>query len=488
MDDDIRDRFRGARSGRPAQPAYGRPAQPLRKLAPMPARPQPIPQPIGQAKPQPVPAPLASEPKPNIIRKPAPQHTPKKKRRNNGGKKKLFSIIILLLILLLAVGGFMVYKIRSKKAAPAAASIKLTTEADKPVAPKPSGTIRFIATGDNLAFESINNAAKKPDGSYDYLPLMSDAKPFFDKSDIRLCNQSTPAGGEPLGISAAPNFNAPKSWTTGLAALGCNVINLGAEHTNDKGQPAIDATLDSWDEQKGILAVAGANKSAEQQGKIKYFTVKGVKFAFLSYTTRSNKPVENAFGVSQYSDTLAKTQTAEARKNADLVIVSMNWGNENSSDISADQDRISQQFASQNVDIIVGIGPRVLQPAKILTGTEGHQTLAWFSLGNFLNSQVPVNNLIGGMAIMDIDIASLQIIDPKIMPFYMHYEWTLAQKKSQTQADLLARRGFALYPLDQAEEPLAKSQNSTTVQAQTERVKSVITKFVPIKVIKSTEF
>jgi hypothetical protein len=67
----------------------------------------------------------------------------------------------------------------------------------------------------------------------------------------------------------------------------------------------------------------------------------------------------------------------------------------------------------------------------------------------------------------------------------MHYEWTPAQKAAGT---VNARTNFKLFPLDQATEALAKSQNGTTVADQTSRITSLITQFVPIKVITSTEF
>ncbi len=67
----------------------------------------------------------------------------------------------------------------------------------------------------------------------------------------------------------------------------------------------------------------------------------------------------------------------------------------------------------------------------------------------------------------------------------MHYEWTAQQKAAGT---VNARQGFKLMPLDLAAASLAKSQNGTTVEAQTTRVTEIITKFAPIKVIKSTEF
>lgn len=394
-------------------------------------------------------------------------------------------VIVFVILVSLAVGaGYFGYNKYYKKTQLADVNNSSVSETAEPAI---SGTIRIIATGDSLAYDSINTAAKKGDGSYDYLPMMSEFKPFYDKADIGLCNETTPGGGDKngLAVSGYPTFNAPTSWSVGFAELGCNIISLASERMNDKGQPAIDATLDTWSIQKDILAIAGANRTAEEQAKIDYFEVKGLKFAYLAYTTNVAVRPVSPHGVNLYSDDLASKQVTEARENADFVIVSMNWGTENSGDISAEQERIAQFLADKNVDVIVGGGPRILQPAKVLNGSGGHQTLAWFSLGNFLGSPLPLENLIGGMAVMDIDIATQQIQSPKLLPVYMHYEWTPQQKVAGT---INARHDFKLYPLDQAAVPLSRSQNNTTVEAQTQRVTGIITKFAPIQVIKSDDF
>lgn len=416
---------------------------------------------------------------------PAPQMPAAPPVNAKRSKNRVVPIVAFLVISGLAAGaGYIGYNKYYKKAPAANVS---NSSASESAQPQLTGTIRFIATGDNLAYDSINAAAKKEDGTYDYLPMMSEFKSFYEKSDIGLCNETTPAGGDKngLAISGYPKFNAPTAWSVGFAELGCNVINLASERTNDKGQPAIDVMLDTWTSQKDILAVAGANRSAEEQSKVRYFELKGFKFAYLAYTTNVAARPVSPHGVNLYNDDLATNQVTEARKNANFVIVSMNWGTENSTEINADQERIAQFLADKNVDVIVGGGPGVLQPAKVLDGAEGHQTLVWFSLGNFLGSPLPLDNLIGGMAVMDIDLATQQIRNPKLLPVYMHYEWTPQQKAAGT---LNARKGFKLFPLDQAAVPLSRSQNNTTVEAQTDRVKGIITKFVPIQVIKSTEF
>lgn len=220
-----------------------------------------------------------------------------------------------------------------------------------------SDNVRIIATGDFIPHDSINQEAKKSNGSYDYSGMMSKMAPIFAKADVRFCNQATPAGGTKFGISGYPIFNAPFEFTRDMARLGCNLINIGTNHSNDKGQSVIDAQRGEWDKQPNILAVAGANRSTSEQQKINYFTVKGVKFSFLSYVTYSNTKNMTSYGVNMFNQITAKSQLAEARKNSDIIIVSMRWGTEYSSGINAEQTADGQFLADNGADIIFGHGP-----------------------------------------------------------------------------------------------------------------------------------
>jgi poly-gamma-glutamate capsule biosynthesis protein CapA/YwtB (metallophosphatase superfamily) len=315
---------------------------------------------------------------------------------------------------------------------------------------------------------------------------MEKMKPYFEKADIRFCNQATPAGGEQFGISGYPVFNAPVAFARGIENVGCNVINIGTNHTNDKGQPLIDATVAAWDNRDKILAVAGANRTVSEQNQSHIFTVKGVKVAFLSYTTYTNNKSVTSHGINMYSDALATAQVGEARKNADIVIVSMRWGTEYSPDVNAQQDAIAQTLTNLGADVILGHGPHVLEPVKKLKNTDGsRESIVWYSLGNFLNSQIETEALIGGFAVMDIDASTKKLKNIAFMPTYMHYEWTAADKRSN---NLLARKNLQMVPLDQATELLAKSQLGTTVQAQTSRISGILNKYTPVKIISSVEY
>ena len=224
--------------------------------------------------------------------------------------------------------------------------------------------IRLIATGDTIAHDAINAAAKNSDGSYDYYQFMKPLQPYFDKADVRFCNQAVPGGGVQFGISGYPVFNSPLEVARDMNRLGCNVVNTGTNHTFDRGQSVIDAELNYWDKLPNTLAVAGANRSSQEQNTIRYFSVKGVRFAFLSYSTYTNAKPTNSYGLNMFDQTTARTQVTEARSKADVVIVSMRWGTEYSSGINAQQLSYSQLLADWGADVVLGHGPHVLEPVK----------------------------------------------------------------------------------------------------------------------------
>jgi len=395
--------------------------------------------------------------------------------------KRRFLVPIVILLIIGGAGAW--FYLQKDKPANQTAEQNGGTQTPAPVNDPTS--IRLVATGDMIGHDSINANAEKADGGYDYLPMMDQMKPLFERADVRFCNQATPAGGESFKITGYPSFNAPVEFARGIEEVGCNLINIGTNHTNDKGQPLIDATVAAWDNRPKVLAIAGANRSAEEQNKVRYFETKGVKFAFLSYVTYTNNGQLTAHGVNMWRDDLVKTQMTEARAQADFVIVSMRWGTEYSPGVSANQVQKAQTLSDLGADAILGHGPHVLEPVNKLTSSSGRETLVWYSLGNFLNSQIDIESLIGGFAVMDIDIATKKITDFSFLPVYMHYEWTAEEKK---QEDLLKRKNFEMYTLDQAADALSRSQNKTTVPEQTDRVRQILSKFIPVKIITSTEY
>ncbi len=350
--------------------------------------------------------------------------------------------------------------------------------------PAKKTTLRLIAAGDMLPHDALNKAAKTSAG-YHYLPFMKNLQPYFARADVRFCVQAAPAGGEAYGISGYPVFNAPLEFTQDMTKLGCNVVTTGTNHSNDKGQPLINANLDEWDKQPGILAEAGSNRTSEEQSKMHYFEKDGIKFAFLAYTTYNNTKNATSYGVNMWNEAMAARELAAAQQNADITLVSIRWGTEYSPAINPSQARFAQFLADNGADVVFGHGQHVQGPVKRLVKKDGGETIVWYGIGNFVNAQLPPETLFNGLPVVDVDIPTKKVTTLSFLPFYMHYEWTPAEKDRQ---DLLARKNFMMYSFDQAAEPLARSQNNTTLGEQKQRLQAVLNQFTPVKILEPNQY
>ncbi|CAN5368591.1 hypothetical protein BH09PAT4_BH09PAT4_05530 [soil metagenome] len=394
-------------------------------------------------------------------------------------RSKQIRKVVLLVCLLVAAVVFLVSRYATNNTPESGSETKSPQHQTTVAQP---GKLRLIATGDMLPHDTVNQAARTSSG-YDYRPLFSKVAPYLKDSDLSYCNQESPSDGQ-LEVSGYPTFNAPPAFANNLSQLGCNIINLANNHANDRGQAGINATLDVWNKLP-TLAVAGVAKNQTNHDSVAYFTAEGVRFAFLSYTQCSNSKSVSSYGLNVFSKSFAGRQLTEARQHADMIIAAMHSCDENRSNQDTWQDETAQFFADQGVDIVIGTGPHWLQPVKQLAKAGGGKTVVWFSLGNFLSSQLEVNGLIGGIAVMEIDIKSHSVTDIGFMPTYMHYEWTAAQAARE---DLLARHNLQLYPLDQASSAMALSQNHTTVAAQTDRVTKLLNKFTKVTMLTSKTY
>ncbi len=355
-----------------------------------------------------------------------------------------------------------------------------TTAKPQPTTPK---TIRLIAMGDMLPHDSVNANAKTASG-YDYQRFFQKVSPYISSADIVYCNQESPTV-DGMSISGYPTFNAPPKFAQDLQAVGCNLINLANNHADDRGQAGITGTLNTW----GVLtplAAVGINRSSAEQKQVHYFTVQGVKFAYLGYAECSNNSSVTSYGLNLLSNkSLVSQQITTAKANADIVIVGAHWCRENITQPTQYEKNWAQYFADHGVDIVIGTGPHFLQPVDQLVRQGGGKTLVWYSLGNFLSTQIGIQGLIGGIASMTIDVSSKSVTKIGFMPTYMSYYWTPAQASAY---DLAARKNLMIYPLDQAGSVLPNAVDKTTVAEQTTYVKHLLNQNTAVPILTSQNF
>lgn len=431
-------------------------------------RPRPVqpPRQAGSLPQAPLPPAVASRPRSNQPPMP-PSALPRRSQRKRKLLRRAGLGLLLLAVLLLPAWFLLSHKQRTLPAQGTQPGVTGGTAS-------PS-TIRLLATGDFIAHDSVNTAARQADSTYNYLPMMSDFLPLFQKADIRFCNDPILNGGKQYGIYGYPKFNSPTEFVTDMGRLGCNLVNTASNHSFDFTQDNISASVGAWARVPNMLAVAGENRTPAEHDTVHYFTIKGVKFAFLAYTTYSNNDsaVQNSYGVNVFSQDFAKQQiTAAKQHGAEIVIASMRWGTEYSTDVDAEQKADAQFLADQGVALVLGHGSHELQPVQQLTGSSGNKTMVWYSLGNFINTQEPPETLFNGLAVMTIDVNTKQIIAQSYLPIYMHYEWTAAQ----ATADLVAARDHLhLYLLENATQSMLDAQQlKTTIGAQKQRIRNTL--------------
>ena len=341
--------------------------------------------------------------------------------------------------------------------------------------------VHMVAMGDMLAHDTIIANAKTGD-IYDFGKFFTNIRSSYSDADVVFCNQEGPSAGADYGITGYPIFNAPTKFSADLqSGAGCNMINLANNHMADKGVEVTNATIDNWNDLKP-LAVSGANKSAADQENVSYIEVNGIKIGFVAFMDFNNNASAPSYSVNNYHDeALVRRLVSSARANADVVVVSMHWGVEDSNAVSADQEVQVTLLNSLGVDVIIGTGPHVLQKVQTIVGDSGQKTLVWYSLGNMLSSQLNIKELIGGIAGFDItksDDGSMLIDNVTFTPTYMHYEWTASEAAN---SDLLARKNAMIYLLDSAEDPLSRSLFNTTVAEQKQYVIDTLGSEVTVK-------
>jgi len=294
----------------------------------------------------------------------------------------------------------------------------------------PHYTLTLLATGDNLFHETIINSYKTGN-THDFTPVYSHIKSLVEKSDLAIINQETVMAGEEYGYSGYPAFNTPQSLAKTLADTGFDIVNQANNHAMDMGRAGLNATLDLWDTINGITVI-GARKSGEHH---RIITKNNITLGLLSYTYGLNGiplPANNPNLVSLINRAKMEEEIKALRPLCDFLIVSMHWGDEyRLLEPGADQIALAQFLAQQNVDLIIGHHPHVLQRVDTLPRPDGKETLCFYSLGNFVSNQREKERVLGGIMLVTFSKEGdeLSISDSGIIPVICHFERSFLNTK-----------------------------------------------------------
>lgn len=294
----------------------------------------------------------------------------------------------------------------------------------------PDVTISFAGCGDNIMYNGnlrdAKNIATEGGREYNFAPIYENIKPIIESSDIAFINQETPLAGEQYGYDDYPYFNSPRDLAYDIIEAGFDVVNLATNHMLDAGSQGLVDTIEFWNTLP--VTTIGGYLNEEDFNNIRIVEKEGIKIAFLSFTYSTNGvslkkgfdvviPYENA--------DVIREQVIKANEVADLVFVSMHWGNEYNFKPSTNQKELASMMAGLGVDVIIGHHPHVLQPIEWVESPngDGHRTLCVYSLGNIAAEQNNDYNYVGGIITFNIvrEMGEIRIEDPLLIPTVYYF-------------------------------------------------------------------
>ncbi len=317
----------------------------------------------------------------------------------------------------------------SESEAPDTAEKDDTTENnDDKLPPEEVSRTSFVGCGDNIIYYGTwRDAASKAQGTgrdYSFRHIYKNVEEAISSADIAFINQETVCS-QSFAPESYPQFNSPVDLTYDIADVGFDVVCLANNHMLDKGALGLYDAYNNWND-RGVCVI-GTYEEKESGKYITYYEKNGITVAFVAYTEFTNL-AEDPANKGLYAPYLKQSDVAgdisEADENADIVIVSVHWGEEGSFTPNELQKTYAQTMADNGADVIIGHHPHVIQPIEWLEGKDGNKTLCAYSLGNFVHEQNRDYNVVGGMLSFDMvkySDASVTVESPLFTPTACHY-------------------------------------------------------------------
>ena len=304
------------------------------------------------------------------------------------------------------------------------------TKNDQNYTAKTDTTFTLCAIGDvmchNTQYWDAYNSSTR---TYDFSYVFDEINTYTKNADITVASLETSFAGEERGYSNYPTFNSPDNLAYSLKDIGIDVISTAGNHCLDMGFSGLSRTIDVLD--NANISHVGTYKTQEEQDKILFKYVKGIKIAFINYTYGTNGipiPTNKEFCVNLIDKNLIKKHIKTAKEqDADIIVACMHWGTEYRTTANEEQKELADFLFKNGVDIILGNHPHTLEPMekKTITLEDGtnKECFVIYALGNFIcdqNAENTRNSIILNLTITKHTNSSITIDEVNYVPIYMY--------------------------------------------------------------------
>lgn len=257
---------------------------------------------------------------------------------------------------------------------------------------KPIKNTKIIFGGDVMLGRSVEITSRQNENfNYPFLGVVN----YLNSADIVLVNLENPIVENCPARDSGLTFCANPEMLEGLNYSGINVVNLANNHINNYGESGIVST-------RKFLAINNIGHTG--LGELYVTLVNGVRFGFLGFN--------RAESFRSLTDTELKL-VSESRKNVDVLIVAMHWGNEYYDKANAYQRETARILVENGADVIVGHHPHWVQDWEKINDTP-----VYYSLGNFVFDQMWSEKTRQGM-LVELTFQGDEIIEQKFVDTYI---------------------------------------------------------------------
>jgi len=242
------------------------------------------------------------------------------------------------------------------------------------------GTLFFV--GDIMLNRGIKSVVETYGGGNFEFPFFKIAD-YLKTADILFGNLEGPISDKGKNVGSIYSFRAIPEVLKGLKFAGFDILSVANNHIFDYGREAMEDTLIRLKEAQ--IEYIGAGFSGKEALSPKIIEKKGTKIVFLAFTNLGEKSweaKENSSGIAWLNKENLKHSIKKAKEEAELIIVSMHYGQEYQLQPTKEQKDFSHLAIDLGADLVIGHHPHVVQPIE-----QYKRGYIAYSLGNFVFDQ-----------------------------------------------------------------------------------------------------